>query len=416
MTAQSPPTFRIVLALGGAYVLSQFLRTSVAVLAPELSTELGLSADELGLLTGAYFLSFALVQLPIGVALDRIGPRRVVASLMLAAVAGSLLFSMANGLALLVAARVLMGLGCASILMGAYVIYARWYPSERFAYFAGLQMGIGNTGILLATAPLAGLVAWIGWRDSLDVVAVVAALLGLSFYLLIRDNPPMAENPGPRESLGASIAGIRGVFADRRIWPLFPLLFVGYSAVASISTLWGGPYFAEVHGLDMIGRGNRLLLMAMGSILGGLSFAPMERLFNTRKHIVLAGAIVTIIDFLALGLIDAPPLWLVTAEFVLLAWLAGYMTVLLAHVRSLFSGHILGRGMTGANMINMGGVAVMQVITGYIISGYGKAGRGGEEAYQAVFLFLAVSLTLAALVYVLASDRPPRPGRSKPGD
>ncbi len=400
-----PKAVRFVAVFGLTYILSQFLRTSNAVLAPVLTAELALDPTDLGVLTGAFFLAFGAVQIPVGIMLDRIGPRRVVALALSLAVAGTVVFATAEGLTGLILGRILMGLGCAPTLMGAYVVFARWFPADRFATLSGMQLGIGYTGMLLATAPLAMAVSAIGWRWSMAAAAVWAAFFALVIYLFVRDAPPghPLETRAP-ESLGGALAGVRQIIRDRRFWRLLPLQSVGYGATASILMLWAGPYLAQVQGLDGAARGNLLFLMGVGAIAGVLAFAPLDRLFNTRKGVVLAGSLASLGVMVALALVAHPPLLLVGSLFVLLAALGGYIAVLMSHIRMLFPDHLVGRGLTVANMCSMGGVALMQMATGAILSRFDLAAQTDGQAYRAVFLFLAIVLALAVVVYSRSDD------------
>ena len=151
--------WRIFAVLSAAYLSSQFFRVSNAVIAPELMRELDLSPAVLGAMTGAFFLTFACAQIPGGILLDRWGPRRTMAAVMSVAVAGSLLFAVANSAVALTVARALMGVGCAVGLMGALVILGRWFPPHRFAPLSALLFAIGGSGTLLATTPLAAVTA-----------------------------------------------------------------------------------------------------------------------------------------------------------------------------------------------------------------------------------------------------------------
>ena len=402
-------TVRLVATLGLAYVLSQFLRSSNAVLAPELAADLDLLPDSLGVLTGAYFFAFALVQIPVGILLDRYGSRWVVAVMLGFAVAGCLVFADAENLRDLIIGRALMGLGCASILMGALLVYARWFPTERFATFTAIQLAIGNTGILLATSPLAAAVEGFGWRCSIGAVGLYALIIAGLILLLIKDAPP--DHPvhsRPPESLAQSLKGVGAILRSRELWPLLPLLCTGYASVASISALWGGPYLADVHGLAIQERGTVLLAMAVGSIVGSMAFAPLDRAFRTRKKVVLWGAAINIVAFVMLALVDGPPLIMVGVLFVSLSAGVGYMAVLTAHARVIYPEHLVGRGMTVANMGNMMGVATLQSVTGAVIAlSAGTGNQPGEGDYRLVFALLAVVLIIATLCYLKARDIPP---------
>jgi predicted MFS family arabinose efflux permease len=395
--------------LGLAFILSQFLRASNAVIAPELVSDLSLDPADLGLLTGAFFIAFALVQIPVGLLLDRYGPRRVMTGSMTFAILGCYFFSQSQNLNDLVFSRILMGFGCSSILMGAYVIYARWFPSDRFALFTGVHLGIGNTGLLFATAPLALSVGAFGWRDTMAGVGIYTLIAAGLVFFLIKDVPtghPITNRE--KETLWQSFKAQAFILRDRRIWPLIPLMAMGYSSVATISTLWSGPYLFDVFGLGIVDRGDVLFLMACGSIVGALGFGPLDRFFNTRKFVVLIGGSINFCFFLLLTFWPNPSLTIVTLLFVFIAFFAGYVMVLLTHIRTFFPDHLVGRGMTLGNMIHMLGVGFLQLTTGLIMN-YFFDPSSPQVAFKIVFGFISLLLFFALLSYSKSVDTKPLP-------
>ncbi len=405
-----PTITRLVPVLSAGYLLSQFLRSSNAVIAPDLIRDLGLSAEALGGLTGVFFIAFALAQIPIGVLMDNIGPRLTMSGLMLFAVAGSTLFAVSDSVFGLTMARVFMGLGCASLFMGSLVIYARWFPPDRFTTIASVEMGIGYTGTVLATAPLALVAAATGWRGVFAGVAVFAAVLLMAFLAVVRDAPPrhpfLARR---RESLTATARGIREVLRNPRLPRILPMQFVSYGAMFSVMGLWAGPYLNDVHGLDLIERGNILVVMASAAVVGLFLYGPLDRLFNTRKWLVVGGGSINavILAFLALK----PDLTLpqVTILFTALAGFNGYSIVLIAHGRSIFPDRLVARGMTVNNMVSMGGVGVLHILTGFVVGAFpAPDSHAPAEAYQWVFGLLAGLLFVALAAYLGSRDVPPR--------
>ncbi len=167
-----------------------FLRNSVGVIAPDLAAEIGLTPIEIGLLSSIYFFVFAATQLPLGVALDRFGPKLCMLVSIGFTVLGCVLFAVAHEAGGLVAARALLGFGTASFLMAPVALYARWFPPERFSTFAGIQLGLGSLGAIFATAPLAFATASFGWRMTFLGVGVCAALIGVLVWLIVTDDPP----------------------------------------------------------------------------------------------------------------------------------------------------------------------------------------------------------------------------------
>ena len=212
---------RAFLTFLAAYVLSQFYRSFLAVIAPELAGELSLDPQALGNLQAFWIAGFVLMQVPVGWALDTIGPRRTVSAMMLAGVAGAALFAVANSTHALNAAMLLLGVGCASIYMGAIYVFGRVNRPEQFAMLCSWLLGLGTAGNLLAASPLAIVAQTIGWRGAMIVMAVATALSALSVLLLVCD----PERPASGFHRGF-LAGITDILKIRALWPLLPITAV----------------------------------------------------------------------------------------------------------------------------------------------------------------------------------------------
>lgn len=411
------PAVRIVATLCSVYVVSQFFRASHAVVAPDLARDLNLTPEDLGLLTGAFFVSFGAAQIPIGMLLDRFGPRRTVSSLLLLAVVGAVLFARADGLMGLTLARICMGIGCAGVLVGSLVVCARWFPPDRYATFAGIIIGGGETGHLLAATPFASLAESIGWRNAFLVAAGVAAVLTAVAWIGVRDAPPgEPRNESAGESLGDMLRGVGEALRMPGIGPVLAISFVGYSSALCVFGLWGAPMLNDVYGLDAIARGNVMLVMAMAMLAGSLSYGPMDRRFDTRKGVVMASCGALAVSFLILASLDRPPLWAVTALFAVIGYLGGHRVAMMAHGRSLFPARLVGRGVTTVNTSMVAGVAVMQIATGLIVGGFADGGSTAPAiAYRAAFGFIACVLIVAMAVYSRAEDRKPSQDAARAG-
>ncbi|MHA1523322.1 MAG: MFS transporter [Alphaproteobacteria bacterium] len=405
----------LVAVLAAIYVVSQLLRNSVGVIAPDLARDLALAPTELGILSGAFFFSFAAVQLPLGVALDRWGPRATMLGSGALAVAGTLLFAAADGLGSLTLARVAMGLGCSTFYMAPLTIYTRWFAQDRFSSIVSVQYGLGNIGSLLATAPLAFMAGWVGWRGSFVLVGVVTVVVLVGVGLVARDAPPGQQSrPHPRESLAQSIAGIGQVMRQKDVWRLFAMNVVAYSSFVTILGLWAGPFLSDMHGLGLQERGNALLVLAVSQIGAIFLWGPVDRLVGARKLPVLCGVAGQIVVLSILALAPNLPLTLVLVLFVVLGATSAYLPVLVAHGRALFDQRLIGRGLTFLNMAGMGGVFLVQSTTGWLadlVDGSAAVRDAGAPlsaiAYQSIFGFLAISLIVAVAIYARADDRPP---------
>lgn len=402
MTLSSPPRrvsfatgVRVVATLSAAYALSQFLRASAGVIAPELARDLNLGPEDLGSLTGAFFFVFALAQVPVGIALDRWGPRRVLLTLALFTVAGCAVFARADDVGTLIAGRMLMGFGCAAMLMGPYVIYGREFPADRFAELSSIQLGVGYLGALIATTPLALAAESWGWRTVFLGAAGAAVLFGGLTGLVVRGG--MGEVEGPRrKDIAGDIAGVVAVARLKALHPILPLNVVTYGSVASVLTLWGGPYLADVHGLAPAARGNVLLAMMAAAIGGLILFGAIERRVTSKRRLIVSGAGLNAGSLIALSLWPSAPLGIVTALLCLAAVANGVNIALAAYIRRVLPLHLMGRGLTFMNMGMMMGVAVLQVLLGWI-AGAASAGDSvlGPSAYAQLFATLAAVLVLS---------------------
>lgn len=383
-----------VLVLG--YVLSQFYRAFLAVLAPVLRVELGVSAADLALASGLWFAVFAAMQIPVGMALDRFGPRRTAGYLFLVGGAGgAAVFAMATGRGGIGLAMVLIGMGCAPVLMAALYIFARIYGPAVFASLAGAMIGLGSAGNLASAAPLAWAAEALGWREALWGIVGLTLLVGIGILALVRDPPRVV---GARGGLGA-------VLRQPVLWVMAPLMVVSYGPAAGIRGLWAGPYLADVFGLDAGRIGVLVLWMALAMILGNFVYGPLDRLLGTRKWVIIGGNL-AVAGFLIL-------LWAFPARSpeVSAGLLAGVgffgasYPMMLAHGRGFFPPHLAGRGVTLANMLGMGGTAVTQVASGRLHAVVAARGGPPEAPFAAIFLGFGVLVLIGTVIYGFSRDR-----------
>jgi len=386
--------------------LSLFYRSCLGVIAPELTRDLGLTPEDLGHANGAFFLSMALMQIPVGLLFDRYGPRRVVSWLTVLAVLAAALHGMVRSPAELVAARLLLGVGCAGSFMGAVTLCALWYPGGKLATMLSRVFAFSQIGTFLAATPLALAEASIGWRWTFGAMAAITAATGLCFFFLIRDKPGTTRQP---ESMREVLRGLLEVWRTPGLMPLLGVHTFAYASMATVLGLWAGPYLAHVHGMDGPTRGNVLFAMAAAQLLGILAFGPLDRIFDTRKWIIVPGGLFSVGLLGAMALIPGLPAGAAVALLILFTGLTAYAVVIVAHGRSLFPDHLLGRGVTTVNIAQVVGLTMLPLATGPIVGAFPAPGAVSPEiAYRAAFGAIALLLAAGVAVYaVKAKDARP---------
>jgi predicted MFS family arabinose efflux permease len=402
-----PPPRRAALALlaalAGMTALSQFHRAALGVVAPEVARDLGAAPAMLGAANGVFFLALLLAQIPVGLALDRAGPRRTVAALTGLAVLGAAAQGLAWDGATLLAARFVLGLGCAASFMAAVVLCARWYAGAALTGALSRAFALSQLGILAAGAPLALLAGAVGWRAALALSGLATLAMGLAWWRLVRDDPPDRPAPPRRaETLGEALRGQAGIWRTLGLGPVLSLHLVGYAAAATVLGLWAGPYLAEVHGLDANGRGAVLAAMGVALTLGLLALGPLERRARSRRGLVAALAALACLALVALALWPHPPRWAAAALLVGLCLFSCFPVVVVAQARALFPDHLVGRGATTVNLAQVVGSAALPVLVGAVVGLFPEDAGGArpEAAYRAGFAVLAAALGLGLAGYL----------------
>lgn len=384
-----------------AYTLSQFYRAFLAVIAPELARDLSLSASDLGMMSALWFGSFAVAQFPVGWALDRYGPRRTVPLVMLMAVVGTLLFSIAIERWQCMFAMVLIGVGCAPIYMGALYVFGRIYPAKHFAFLSSWLIGIGSLGNLLSATPLAFAVEELGWRATFALIMGITAFSILLLILSLSDPPASDEKNQPHIGF---FSGIVEILSIRALWPLLPLVSFSYAVMAAERGLWIGPYFAEVYNLDPTERGNATLVFATALSLGAIAYGPLDQIFASRKWIVVLGSLLTTLGFGFLAIWPNPSIWISTTLLAFIGVTGMTYAVLMTHGRTFLPDHMLGRGITFLNFLFIGGTVLIQLVSGWYVDEMRAAGKSASEIYSNLHLGFAIGLLTTTAIYLMSRD------------
>ena len=396
--------FYIMLVLCAGYTVSQFLRTSVGVLSPNLMHDFNINPNNMGLLGGVFFLSFAIFQIPAGIFIDKYGPRKVMSAVIIFAVIGSIIFALSNSFYSLLIGRLLMGLGCSICLMGSLVLITRWTDSNQFSKLAGIILAVGGIGGLLATTPLSYFSELFGWRLSFWLAAVVTFCVMVLYYLILEDRKnDLILN---RSNEAISLKNLLFVLKERNFKFMIPMSLMSYSSLVVLLGLWGAPYLKDIHGLDSIERGKILMLMAISWNIGSFVFGRLRSIFGNYKNVVIFGASGVIILLFILSIItDINSIYLYIL-FCILGFFGAFSVALISHYQVLFDKEYMGRALSTANFFNFGGVFFVQWLTGKIIYLMGGDSSGAPiEAYRLAFLFVAILLLIALFIYFFSNEK-----------
>jgi MFS family permease len=382
---------RVFLPFVFGYYIAFLFRTINAVMAAPLAKELGLGADDLGLLTSIYFLTFAAAQIPVGILLDRYGPRRVQSVLLLVAAVGSALFAVSDHFLMLLVGRALIGLGVASAMTAGLKALVLWFPGDRVPLLNGLMVMLGALGAVTATLPADLLLDWLSWRELFGVFAGLTAASAIIIYFIVPEANPVAS--------GVVSVGLRKIYADPRFWRLAPLSASCIGTAWALQGLWAAQWLKDVEGLDRAGVVFHLFAMAVALSLGAILLGvAVDRL---RRRGVGPGAL--------LGLVAAV---FIATQFVLilrlplpsyLQWAVvatvGAATVLsFAILAEYFPKELAGRANGALNLFHIAAAFAVQYATGVVLQHWTpQAGHYPEIAYQTAF---ALNLALQVVAWI----------------
>ena len=382
---------RVFLPFVFGYYIAYLFRTINAVMAAPLATEMGLGADDLGLLTSVYFLTFAAAQIPIGILLDRYGPRPVQSVLLMVAAVGSTLFAVSDHFLMLLVGRALMGLGVASAMTGGLKALVLWFPGDRVPLLNGLMVMLGALGAVTATLPADLLLDWIGWRELFGLFAGLTAVSAVMIYLIVPEATAVAT--------GAVSVGLRKVYADPRFWRVAPLSASCIGTAWALQGLWAAQWLKDVEGLDRAGVVFHLFAMAvalsLGAILLGVAADRLrKRGVGPSALLGLVAAVFIATQFALILRVPIPSylLWAVVAAI-------GAATVLsFAILAEYFPKQLAGRANGALNLFHIAAAFAVQYAIGVVLQHWTpQAGHYPEIAYQTAF---ALNLALQVVAWI----------------
>jgi len=395
MTTLSSLLLRVFAPFAAGYFLSFLYRVVNAVLAPELLRDLGMGPSALGLLTATYFIAFASFQLPLGVLLDRFGPRRVEALLLLVAALGAFCFARADSIAQLIVGRALIGFGVSACLMAAFKAYTQWFAPEKWPLINGFQMAAGGLGALAATSPVQWMLPWAGWRGVfLGLTLCTLLVAGLVFFLV-----PEKEAAGKGERFSDQIRGIREIFTSTGFWRVAPLTALSQATLFAVQGLWAGPWLKDVSQLDPKAVVTMLFWIALAMVAGFIGLGALAGRLQRWGVPVLVSAVTGMAFFMVvqLLLLIGPAAWTTPLWLGFGFWGTSGILAYAALSQS-FPVHLAGRVSTAVNLLVFVAAFAGQWAVGVIVGWWPQAGPG---QFAAAGLRAGFACLLACQVFAL---------------
>jgi sugar phosphate permease len=405
-------TRRIVFALAlASFVLSFFHRTAPAAIAGELTQAFAISGAVLGTLAATYFYVYTVLQIPVGVLADTLGPRKLLTGGSAIAAAGSLLFALAPAWEIAAVGRTLVGVGVSVAFISILKVSAVWFPANRFATLAGMTMFAGNLGAVIAGAPLAWLVTQASWRSVFVGLAVLSALLALASWWRVRDRPEDAGLPAvnavaPTTARLPWMRAVLRVLANRATWPAFVVNFGVGGSYLTFAGLWAVPYLQQTRGMTRVDAAQHTSLLLLGVAIGSLVIGLVSDRLQSRRGVMRA--------FVLLYLLSWSP-WLLHADWPLAATLGWFLLMGLLIPGFTLSWTIAKEanpvefaGIATA-VVNVGiflGTGVLQPLVGWVLD-RGRASGDLAAAWDQAILVMAGAAALGALASVLVGTRAP---------
>jgi sugar phosphate permease len=386
----------VTLPLAALNLINQASRTVMAIIGPVLAVEFALSASELGVLSACMFAAYAAAQLPVGIALDVLGPRRVQASLSLLAAAGFAVFALSASLPGFAVARVILGVGVSAGLMAILKANTQWFARERVAGMTGIAMVVGSLGSVLTTAPVEAALPALGWRGVFWLLCAASVVVAIWIFVSVRDRPRTTAFAGIRPEL----AVMREIVRAREFWRYAPAMAMLSILNFTYLGLWAGPWLRDVAGLDGPTRANTLLVYTLSMTVGALVVGQAASRVQARGYpaVFVPGLCIAGLVAAQIGLMLRPSdLSVVTALWALFAFCssggpAGYVAV-----GQMFPPDRMGRVSTAVNTLTLGGAFVLQTAIGWILDLWPRTASGGWDA-RGYTVALAVSVAVQMFV------------------
>ncbi len=405
--------------LAFAYFFVYFHRVSTAVVSEDLQETFGVGAASIALLSSAYFYAYTIMQLPSGLLTDSWGPRKTVSIFTMVAAAGAILTGIASSFLLVIAGRLLIGVGVAMVYIPIMKILATWYRKNEFASLSGILLAVGNIGALSAAGPLALMSDAMGWQQVFLALGVITVVLAVVAWMITRDRPDDMGLPTIQaiesDETGEPIPpakevekipmrkALRMTFGSgMKFWPLAVWFFFMYGSIMVYQGLWAGPYYADVLGWDKATYGMVLTFIGIGMIVGcPLAGILSDKVLKSRRKVLIIGTVAYTVIWAAI--------WMSTGRLdsvigqsalnFMFGFFGGFFVVSYAQIKELFPISIVGTTTAALNIFPFAGGAVLQQVTGLMLVERTAAG------YQTIWLFMLICMVIATVAGFLSREK-----------
>ncbi len=351
------------------YALSFFQRFAPAGIAADLVAAFNTSASSLGALAATYFYVYTIMQVPTGILVDTLGPRRILLIGGLVGGAGSLMFALASGLELALVGRTLIGLGVSVTFIAMLKIIAVSFDERRFATLVGLAMLIGNLGSVLAGAPLSWLAQVASWRHIFVALAAISLLLGVACWVLLREQPTAAGQTDTKPSFDRSliVSGLVSVLKNRDNWPTVCVNFGICGSFFAFAGLWATPFLTQAHGLSRAAAANHVSLYFVGFALGCVFMGALSDRLGKRKPVLIVTSHLYLLIWLILLWDMALPLLASYALFTLMGLVTAGFTLTWSCAKEVNAPQLSGISTSVTNMAGFLAGAILQPLVGWVM-------------------------------------------------
>ncbi|KQM11391.1 MFS transporter [Methanomassiliicoccales archaeon RumEn M1] len=405
--------------LAFAYFFVYFHRVSTAVVSEDLQETFGVGAASIALLSSAYFYAYTIMQLPSGLLTDSWGPRKTVSIFTMVAAVGAILTGIASSFLLVIAGRLLIGVGVAMVYIPIMKILATWYRKNEFASLSGILLAVGNIGALSAAGPLALMSDALGWQQVFLALGVITVVLAVVAWMITRDRPADMGLPTIQaiesDETGEPVPTAKEVEkipmtkalkmtfgSGMKFWPLAVWFFFMYGSIMVYQGLWAGPYYADVLGWDKATYGMVLTFIGIGMIVGcPLAGILSDKVLKSRRKVLIIGTVAYTIIWAAI--------WMSTGRLdsvigqsalnFMFGFFGGFFVVSYAQIKELFPISIVGTTTAALNIFPFAGGAILQQVTGLMLVERTAAG------YETIWLFMLVCMIIATVAGFLSKEK-----------